>query len=98
MRSAQIFGQENIPFHKLPEMVNRYLTAPDPVVLHYTLDPTGPPPDRPQAWDIEIKMEDSALKHRMAVTVSAAKESMQTLTKLDDEVRSSSALFMFYAC
>lgn len=66
--------------------MNRFLTAPDPVVLHYILNPGTPPPDRPQAYDVEIKMEDTALKHKMAITISSSKESGQTLLKLDEEV------------
>jgi len=61
--------------------------APDPIILNYSLNPGAPPPDRPSAWDVEIKLEDSALKHRMAVTVNTSKESAQTLVKLDEEVR-----------
>ncbi|GLB44557.1 putative SWIB/MDM2 domain containing protein [Lyophyllum shimeji] len=81
-----IFGGDSIPFQKLPEVVNRYLAAPDPIVLHYTLNPTVPPPDRPSAWDVEIKMEDASLKSRMAVMVQQSKESAQTLAKLDEEI------------
>ena len=66
--------------------MNRYLVAPDPIILHYSINPGVPPTDRPSAWDVEVKMEDSALKHRMAVTVATSKESAQTLVKLDEEV------------
>jgi len=59
---------------------------PEPVILHYTINPTVPPPDRPSAWDIEVKMEDTSLKNRMAVTLQASKDSIQDLSKLDDEV------------
>lgn len=83
----QIFGTETIVFQKLPDIVNRYLVAPDPIILHYTVNPGLPPPERPSAWDVEIKMEDTSMKNRMAVTVSASKESMQTLLKIDEEVR-----------
>lgn len=83
---AQIFGVDSVPFQQLPELVNRYLAAPDPIILHYTLNPTVPPPERPSAWDVEIKMEDTALKNRMAVTVNTSKESAQTLLKIDEEV------------
>jgi SWI/SNF-related matrix-associated actin-dependent regulator of chromatin subfamily D len=82
----QIFGVEPVIFQKLPEIVNRFLAAPDPIVLHYNLNPTVPPPDRPSAWDVELKVEDSALKNRMAVTVNTSKESAQALLKLDEEV------------
>ena len=79
-------GVEPVIFQKLPEIVNRYLAAPDPIVLHYNLNPAVPPPDRPSAWDVELKIEDSALKNRMAVTVNTSKESAQALLKLDEEV------------
>ncbi|EIW74788.1 SWI/SNF complex 60 kDa subunit [Coniophora puteana RWD-64-598 SS2] len=81
-----IFGGEGTTFYHLPELVNRYLMPPDPVVLYYTLDPTVPPPERPSAWDIELKAEDSNLKNRMAVSIQASKESTQDLSKLDDEI------------
>ena len=86
MEQFQIFGVEPVIFQKLPEIVNRFLVAPDPVVLHYNLNPAVPPPDRPSAWDVELKIEDSTLKNRMAVTVNTSKESAQALLKLDEEV------------
>jgi len=81
-----IFGLETVIFQKLPEIVNRYLVAPDPIILHYNLNPSVPPPERPSAWDVELKMEDSAFKNRMAVTVNTSKESAQALLKLDEEI------------
>ncbi|EGO02913.1 hypothetical protein SERLA73DRAFT_176377 [Serpula lacrymans var. lacrymans S7.3] len=81
-----IFGGESVVFQQLPELVNRYLMPPDPVLLHYTLNPTIPPPERPSAWDVEVRVEDTALKNRMAVTVNTSKESLQDLNKLDDEI------------
>jgi SWI/SNF-related matrix-associated actin-dependent regulator of chromatin subfamily D len=44
------------------------------------------PPERPQAWDVEIKMEDTAMKNRMAAMLQTSKETAQTLHKLDEEV------------
>ncbi|KAF4611499.1 hypothetical protein D9613_003669 [Agrocybe pediades] len=81
-----IFGPEPFPFHRLPEYVNRFLTTPDPIILHYNINPLVPPPERPSAWDVEIKMEDVAMKNRMAVTVNTSKESAQTLLKIDEEI------------
>ncbi|KAH7924416.1 SWI/SNF complex 60 kDa subunit [Leucogyrophana mollusca] len=81
-----IFGGDGITFQQLPELVNRYLGPPDPIVLHYTVNPGVTPPERPAAWDIEVKMEDTSLKSRMAATVHTSKESAQDLGKLDDEI------------
>ncbi|KIM55127.1 hypothetical protein SCLCIDRAFT_30560 [Scleroderma citrinum Foug A] len=81
-----IFGGDAVVFQQLPELVNRYLMPPEPVILHYTINPTVPPPDRPSAWDAEVKMEDASLKNRMAVTIQASKDSIQDMSKLDDEI------------
>ncbi|KAJ7908286.1 SWI/SNF complex protein [Mycena leptocephala] len=81
-----IFNGESILFQKLPELVNRCLAAPDPIILHYMINPTIPAPERPMAWDVEVKTEDVGLKGRMAVMVQANKESAQNLTKLDEEI------------
>ena len=75
-------------FHQLPEVVNRFLSPPDPVVLHYTLNPAIPPPEKPGAWDVEVKLDDATLKHRMNHSVvQLAVETGRELAKIDDEVR-----------
>ncbi|KAF8494374.1 SWI/SNF complex subunit [Russula emetica] len=82
-----IFGAEMIPFNLLPELANRYLAPPNPVVIYYTVNPTTPPPERPAAWDIELKLEDIALKSKMqSVTLNASRDTLRELTKLDDEI------------
>jgi SWI/SNF-related matrix-associated actin-dependent regulator of chromatin subfamily D len=67
-------------------LVNRYLGTPDPVVLHYLVNPAIPPPERPSAWDVEVKMEDTSIKSRMSVMINANKESALALDKMDEEV------------
>jgi len=74
-------------FNHLPELVNPYLAPTNPVVIHYTINPSVPPPERPSAWDIELKLEDVALKSKMqAVTLNASRDTLRELTKLDDEI------------
>ena len=34
---SQIIGKDGMAFHKLPEMVTRYLSHPDPVIIPYTI-------------------------------------------------------------
>lgn len=86
-------------FHQLPEIVNRFLHPPDPVVLHYTLNPTVPPPEKPGAWDVEVKLDDSAIKSRMNHAVlQLAPETARELAKLDEEVRRSSSLGAQTSC
>ena len=80
-------------FQQLPEIVNRYLAPPEPIVLHYTLNPAVAPPEKPAAWDVEVKVDDSNLKGRMQhVVMSMAQDSAKELTKLDEEA---SSLFLF---
>ena len=57
-------------------------------MLHYMINPATVPAERPTAWDIEVKLEDLSLKHRMkGVTLDANQATMKTLGDIDDEVR-----------
>jgi hypothetical protein len=57
-------------------------------VLHYTIKPNEPSPPSPQAWDVEIKVEDVSLKAKMnQVVLSMSSESAKELAKLDEQVR-----------
>ncbi|THV05288.1 SWI/SNF complex 60 kDa subunit [Dendrothele bispora CBS 962.96] len=85
-RLRMIFGGDLMSFQKLPEIVNRFLVPPEPVILHYTIDPSQPPPERPQSYDVEVKMEDSTLKGRMAVMLNTDKETATNLQKMDEEI------------
>jgi len=85
-RLRPVFGADTVSFQRIPEIVNRFLAAPDPLVLHYTINPAVPPPERPSAWDAEIKMEDLSMKTRMAVMLQTSKDSSQNMSKLDDEI------------
>src|ERR1700760_355786 len=76
-------------FQQIPEFINRFLMPPDPIILHYTVNPSFSPPERPSAWDVEVKTEDVVMKNRMATMVLASKESSQELAKLDEEVTAS---------
>ena len=63
--------------------MNRFLLPPEPIILHYTLNPAIPPPEKPAAWDVEVKLDDSSLKARMQhVVMSMASDSAKELTKL----------------
>ncbi|KAI0776606.1 SWI/SNF complex 60 kDa subunit [Trametes elegans] len=86
-RLRPIFNAETAYFQHLPELVNRFLMPPDPIILHYTINPSVPPPEKPSAWDVEVKVDDSHLKSRMQhVVVSMAQDSARDLTKLDEEI------------
>ena len=63
--SPQIFHLESVTFQQLPELINHYLQPPDPIIIHYQIKPNEPPPPSAQAWDVEVKVEDTSLKSRM---------------------------------
>jgi len=79
-------GHEALKVEHIPNLVNRYLSPTDPIVLHYTLDPTAPPAERPQAWDVELKVEDTALKNRMTQMLASSKETAGAFAKLDEDI------------
>lgn len=80
---------DSLLFTQLPERVNRFLLPAEPIVLHYTINPSIPPPDRPVAYDVEVQMDDINLKTRMQhVVVTMAPETIKELAKIDEEVRS----------
>jgi hypothetical protein len=35
------------------------MLPPEPIVITYMVDPTQPPPERPQAWDIEVSLRET---------------------------------------
>ncbi|KAL0571452.1 SWI/SNF and RSC complex subunit Ssr3 [Marasmius crinis-equi] len=81
----QLFGgHDTVPFVKLPEFVARFLMPPEPILLHYTLDPSLPPPDRPTAWDVEVKIQENPSASRTAIQPS--KELLTQLTQIDDNL------------
>lgn len=86
---VQLLGAETLHFTQLPEIVNRFLMPPEPIILHHMINPATVPPERPTAWDVEVKLEDLSLKHRMkSVTLDANQTTLKTLGDIDDEVRS----------
>jgi SWI/SNF-related matrix-associated actin-dependent regulator of chromatin subfamily D len=75
-------------FKELPDIVNRFLMPPDPIILRYTIDPGVPTTERPTAWDVNIKLDDLSLKNRMKnATLDANPTTVKKLGELDDEVR-----------
>ncbi|TCD64932.1 SWI/SNF complex component snf12 [Steccherinum ochraceum] len=83
----QIFGAESFPFNQIPERVNRFLAPPDPILLHYTINPSLAPPEKPSAWDVEVKMDDTNLRNRMnGLVIGVSQETSRELVRLDEEV------------
>lgn len=72
----------------IPDRINRHLLPPDPIILYYTLNPSHAPPEKPQAYDVEVKVDDVAMRARMNhAVVSVAQDTAKELARMDDEVR-----------
>ncbi|KAF8588121.1 SWI/SNF complex 60 kDa subunit [Ramaria rubella] len=80
-----IFGVDQITFQQLPDVVNRCLKPVDPVVLSYTINVEPGNTSGMKAYDIEIAMDDAALKAKMTA-VHAPGESAKQLAALDEEI------------
>ncbi|KAH8102680.1 SWI/SNF complex 60 kDa subunit [Cristinia sonorae] len=86
-RLRHLFRVDAFPFNQIPDLVNRFLMPPDPIVLHYTLNPQHAPPEKPSAWDVEVKIDDTNLRSRMnGLVVGVAQETAKELVKIDEEV------------
>lgn len=89
---ASIMGNEpSIPFAVLPDLVNQYLTHPDPVVLTYTIDPTtGADRDvHPVVYDIPLEIQDPhKTKSAAAAALFDSTTTPASLLSTEDEIAS----------
>jgi SWI/SNF-related matrix-associated actin-dependent regulator of chromatin subfamily D len=54
-RFIQIFGQDALQFQALAEVCHRSIQPLDPIVLNYKINPSLTPPEKPQAWDVDVR-------------------------------------------
>jgi len=84
---AQIFNIPEINFASLPELVNRYLAPPDPVILEHVIHVEQAAGPAIQAFDKDVDMDDLTIKQKMNQTLlSYAAEAHSALTAFDDEI------------
>lgn len=84
----KIFNLENLNFYHLPELINRMLSPPLPVVLEYWVRTDKEFHKSEEAFDVEIEMEDLLNRGRMSSIIkeweSSAKK--KEVTELDEMV------------
>ncbi|KAH7096157.1 SWI/SNF complex 60 kDa subunit [Auriculariales sp. MPI-PUGE-AT-0066] len=87
---APIFGPgvDSLPFHELPNVVNRHIRIPDPLELRYTVNVSAEAPAGSMtAFDVDIETEDIALREKQkAVVFNQSPESLKAIQEIDDEV------------
>ncbi|RCH81718.1 SWI/SNF complex component snf12, partial [Rhizopus stolonifer] len=79
-----LFQASTIQFDQIPNLVNRYVTQPDPIVLEYTVRVDKRFHTLPKAYDVDVEL-DSVLKQKMMNVVSASQVQKDILA-LDDKV------------
>lgn len=77
---------KDLPFHLLPEVVNRYLTAPAPVILNYTISVDQERNVNPKVFDIPIEIEDPLKTKAHAILNSLEGPPMRDIIAAEDEV------------
>lgn len=84
-------GVDKVPFHHLPEYVNRFLMPAAPVLLdlHVNLD-EGAPETSHTAFDLEISVPDPlrAEMEQVSVALNAPSEALAQVVTIDEQVSS----------
>lgn len=86
----QLFAnQPFLALNHIPELVQRFLTVADPVTLTYPLRLDVDRHVHPKVFDVEVEIEDPAMKGPKGNSVLSAfmEEGGREILQLDDEVR-----------
>lgn len=85
---AQILSadKETIPFHVLPELVGRFLTHPDPIVIPYTIRVDKEANFHTQCFDIPVEIEDPVKSKMAGILQGYEGEEGKEIVELEDRV------------
>lgn len=81
-----IFRTERIAFHHIPEVVNRHLHPPNPVVLEYWVRTDKEEYKHPTAFDIEVDVEDQGLRKVQDDVLQGFETRGREIAELDDRI------------
>ncbi|KAF9957120.1 SWI/SNF complex component snf12, partial [Mortierella alpina] len=77
---AALFNQPRISFPALPELIGRFLSPPDPIVLEYTVRVDKPYHLAPHCYDLDVEVDDPLFKSKIASLLSSTSMSSTTST------------------
>ncbi len=89
-----IFRTPSVNFHHIPEVLNRYLHPPQPIVLEYWVRTDKAEHKSPVAFDVEIEMEELSAKvkqHEMLQHFHPQSEFSHQIAELDDRIAQAAA-------
>ncbi|KAI1309507.1 SWI SNF, matrix associated, actin dependent regulator of chromatin, sub d, member 1 [Mortierella claussenii] len=68
---AALFNQPKISFPALPELIGRFLSPPDPIVLEYTVRVDKPYHLSPHCYDLDVEVDDPLFKSKVSSLLSS---------------------------
>ncbi|KAK3839099.1 MAG: SWI/SNF-related matrix-associated actin-dependent regulator of chromatin subfamily D member 1-like protein [Linnemannia elongata] len=68
---ATLFGQPKISFPALPELIGRFLSPPDPIVLEYTVRVDKPYHLSSHCYDLDVELDDPTFKSKISNLLSS---------------------------
>lgn len=84
-----LFRTPTINFHHIPEVLHRFLHPPQPIVLEYFVRTDKAEHRHPTAFDIELEMDDWALRtrqHHVLARFDANGTLSQEIATIDDQL------------
>ena len=84
-----LFRTPTINFHHVPEVLHRFLHPPQPIVLEYYVRTDKAEHRNPMAFDIELDMDDWALRmrqHNVLTRFDANSSLSNEIAALDDQI------------
>ncbi|CAO0798761.1 unnamed protein product [Mucor circinelloides] len=81
---TDLFGSSQVQFSDLPDLINRHLSQPDPIVLEYKIRVDKQFNQGPTAYDMDVEL-DSILRQKMLNIVSSSQPQKEVMA-LDDKI------------
>ncbi|KAF9910094.1 SWI SNF, matrix associated, actin dependent regulator of chromatin, sub d, member 1 [Lobosporangium transversale] len=87
---AALFNQPKISFPALPELIGRFLSPPDPIVLEYTVRVDKPYHLSPHCYDLDVEVDDPLFKSKISSLLSSTSPS-NSATAINSTVSNTAA-------
>lgn len=81
---ADLFGSRQVQFSDLPDLIDRHLSQPDPIVFEYKIRVDKQFNQGPTAYDMDVEL-DSILRQKMLNIVSSSQPQKEVMA-LDDKI------------
>jgi len=82
-----VFPSETILFQNVSELVERYLIPPEPIAIYHTIRVEPGEHQKTAAWDIQVDVDDTALKAKMSDMLTRLVPSTHSkVSALDEEI------------